>query len=216
MIRVFKSDNTPTSLTTTKAYDGQDVQRQLREDQHSKCYLCESKVVANDQIEHFKSQKNSDNEAVHDWHNLLLSCNHCNGKKLHYFDNLLNPLFVNIEDEIKQEIDLDNKKAIFSIVGEHTTEQHLQTIKLLTLIYNGNGRIRKIREESFFEYAYGIYSRFIQNIADYMINPSEETKKIIIDELAINKELLGLKYWVIQNKPVLKAEFAPHIIWNKQ
>lgn len=37
MIKVYKSSQVPSSLTTTSAYDGEDVKQQLLVDQHNKC-----------------------------------------------------------------------------------------------------------------------------------------------------------------------------------
>ncbi len=55
MIRVFKREEEPKTLKTTKAYDGDDVQKALRCDQHSKCYLCERKLGTDYVIDHFNS-----------------------------------------------------------------------------------------------------------------------------------------------------------------
>ena len=40
MIREKKSEEVPLSLSATARYDGEDVKRQLLEDQHEKCYIC--------------------------------------------------------------------------------------------------------------------------------------------------------------------------------
>ena len=58
MIKVEKSPNVPSSLTTTTAYNGQDVVCQLLADQHDKCYICERNRDTDFEIEHHKSQTN--------------------------------------------------------------------------------------------------------------------------------------------------------------
>ena len=76
MIKVKKSDEAPKSLSTTKAYDGEDVKEQLFKDQNEKCYLCERILTTDFEIEHLHSQHNFPDE-VQDWNNLFLSCNYC-------------------------------------------------------------------------------------------------------------------------------------------
>ena len=103
MIKVHKSPNIPSSLTTTAAYDGEDVKRQLLADQHDKCYICERNRDTDFEIEHHKSQTNYP-DLVQNWDNLFMGCRYCNGKKSSDFDNTLNPKDCCIEDEIEQGI----------------------------------------------------------------------------------------------------------------
>lgn len=98
MIRVFKREKEPKTLNTTKAYDGDDVQKALRCDQHCKCYLCERKLSTDYVIDHFKCQEKHP-ELVREWSNLLFSCGYCNGRKSSTFDNLVNPITCNVEEE---------------------------------------------------------------------------------------------------------------------
>ena len=112
MIKVYKDSHIPSSLTTTSAYDGEDVKRQLLADQYDKCYICERNRDTDFEIEHHKSQTNYPN-LIQDWNNLFMGCGYCNRKKSSCFDNILNPKECNIEDEIEQRIDFINKKALF-------------------------------------------------------------------------------------------------------
>ena len=79
MIRVKKCSVAPASLSRTKRYDGEDVKKQLLEDHHEKCYICERRLVTDFEIEHFKSQDNHP-ELKQEWSNLFLVCSYCNGK----------------------------------------------------------------------------------------------------------------------------------------
>lgn len=212
MIRVFKGNNVPSSLTTTSRYDGDDVKKQLQEDQHDKCYLCERNRVTDFVIEHHKSKVNYP-DLVQVWENLFMGCSYCNGKKSTFFDNTLRPNNINIEDEIEQRMDLSNKKAVFA--SRVDDEEHAETVALLSRIYNGSKKVRNFREERFFEQALGIYNRFTELVKAYHENPNQETEKAIRDELSIDKELLGFKYWIIKNNEVLADIFSHDIIWNK-
>lgn len=104
MIRVAKNSAAPLSLSTTSAYDGEDVKIALRNDHFEKCYICERHLVTDFQIEHLKSQKNHP-ALTQDWNNLFHSCGYCNGKKLNNYDHIIDPATNNVEQQIKQEID---------------------------------------------------------------------------------------------------------------
>lgn len=196
---------------TTKAYDGQDVQRQLLNDQHRKCYICECAVEANYHIEHLNSQANRQ-----DWSNLFLSCGYCNDKKLALYDNLLNPVTNNIEDIIEQRLDTYSKEAEFR--SENNSTEVKQTIKLLENIFNGkehDPNFRSPHEEVFYDRVEMSINDFMRKVIDYRMNSSQTNENIVREELAIGKELLGFKYWIIKDEPILNAVFANDIIWNK-
>lgn len=213
MIRVFKSPNVPSSLTTTSRYDGEDVKKQLLSDQHDKCYLCERNRDTDFEIEHHKSEHNYP-KLIQDWENLYMGCGYCNRKKSDSFDNTLLPKDVNIEDEIEQCMDLSNNKAVFALKVDD--EQHKETEKLLNRIYNGTRIGRNFKEKRFFQQALGVYNRFTDLIKAYQKNPNPENEKAIRNELSIDKELLGFKYWIIKKDAALSATFANDIIWNKK
>lgn len=211
MIKVEKSATIPESLLTTKAYDGQDVQRQLLNDQHRKCYICECSVEANYHIEHLNSQANRQ-----DWSNLFLSCGYCNDKKLAFYDNILNPATNNIEDIIEQRLDTYSKEAEFR--SENNSTEVKQTIKLLENIFNGkehDPNFRSPHEEVFYDKVEMSINDFMRKVVDYRMNSSQTNEDIVREELAIGKELLGFKYWIIRDEPALNAVFGGDIIWNK-
>lgn len=211
MIKVEKSATIPESLLTTQAYDGQDVQRQLLCDQHRKCYICECAVEANYHIEHLNSQANRQ-----DWSNLFLSCGYCNDKKLALYDNLLNPVTNNIEDIIEQRLDTYSKEAEFR--SENNSTEVKQTIKLLENIFNGkkhDPNFRSPHEEVFYDKVEMSINDFMRKVVNYRMNSSQTNEDIVREELAIGKELLGFKYWIIRDEPALNAVFGGDIIWNK-
>ena len=212
MIKVHKSPNIPSSLTTTTSYDGEDVKSQLLADQYNKCYICERNRDTDFEIEHHKSQTNNP-DLVQDWNNLFIGCGYCNRKKTSDFDNTLNPKDCCIEDEIEQRIDFANKQALF--VANNNDSQHDETIRLLNRVFNGTKKVRTIKEERFFEQALSIINKFSYLILCYLNHPDVNTEKAVKEELAIDKELLGFKYWIIRDKPKLFATFAQDIIWNR-
>ena len=212
MIKVYKSPNIPSSLTTTTAYDGEDVKSQLLADQHDKCYICERNRDTDFEIEHYKSKANYP-DLIQEWDNLFMGCGYCNRKKSSDFDNTLNPKVFSIEDEIEQRIDFANKKALF--VANNNDSQHGETIRLLDRVFNGTKKVRTIKEERFFEQALSIINKFSYLILCYLNNPNANTERAIKDELTIDKELLGFKYWIIRDTPMLYKTFAQDMVWNK-
>ena len=213
MIRVRKSAIVPQSLTTTSSYDGEDVREQLFTDQDDKCYLCERTRETDFHIEHYKSQDNHP-ELIQKWENLLMGCSYCNGKKLALFDDILNPVTINIEEEIEQHFDFGNKKAIFTSAINDVA--HNKTIELLSRIHNGTKPpIRKFKEERFVEHVISVVSRFLDLTKNYLENPTIENEKAVRDELSIDKEMLGFKYWIVKDNADLYSAFASDIVWNK-
>ena len=55
----------------------------------------------------------------------------------------------------------------------------------------------------------------MRKVIDYRMNSSQTNEDIVREELAIGKELLGFKYWIIRDEPALNAVFGGDIIWNK-
>lgn len=212
MIKQKKETNAPESLARTKSYDGEDVKKQLLTDQSGKCYLCERVLTTDFEIEHLKSETHFPT-LIQDWSNLFLSCRYCNGKKLENYDDILNPLETEVENVIKQEIDFQGNKAMFT--NPTADEKVSKTIQLLNSIYNGTNRCRKIKEERFFEHILSTINDFSKLVRDYLDNPSNENMLAVKEELSISKEALGFKYWIIKSNSRLESEFASEIVWNK-
>ena len=214
MIKVFKKTTSPESLSVQKKYDSEEVKQQLIADHQGKCYLCERVLTTDFQVEHLHSQEHFPEEK-YDWHNLFLSCSYCNGKKSNLFDNILNPAQEPIESLITQELDYLNKKAVFKQVGISASTEVQQTLSLLERIFNGTHKMRKTKEERFFEDFLSKMNVFKKAINNFLIADNEQTRLVLQEELTINREFLGFKYWIIQNNPKLLREFAQDIIWNK-
>ena len=214
MIREVKSSVSPSSLSAHNRYDGPDVVDQLFTDHHGKCYLCELKAKQHFEVEHLKSKENYQ-ELKFEWSNLLLSDGYCNGKKSKYFDNILNPNSNNIEDIIEQRIDSINRKALFQT--SNTSVEAQKTVELLNRLYNGTyaPKLRTKREDKFYKEVERVINAFNIILFDYQLNTNPQTEKAVRDELAIDKELLGFKYWIIKDKPELLAVFGNDIKWNK-
>ena len=145
-----------------------------------------------------------------------MSCGYCNDKKLALYDNILNPATNNIEDIIEQRLDTYSKEAEFR--SENNSTEVKQTIKLLENIFNGkehDPNFRSPHEEVFYDKVEMKINDFMRKVVNYRMNSSQSNENIVREELAIDKELLGFKYWIIRDEPALSAVFGGDILWNK-
>jgi uncharacterized protein (TIGR02646 family) len=209
MIKIRKSQRAPQSLTTTKAYYGEDVKRQLLSDQDSKCYLCERLLGTDFEIEHFAGREGN---LINDWNNLLLSCGYCNRKKSNNYNNLLNPLNNNIEEKIQQRLNISTKKVDF--YSAESSEEIESLKSLLGSIFNGVGKMRKVKEENFYKYFISKIDYFNELLLQYINDKTTENRDKVLGELGIDREFLGFKYWIIKDNNV--EEFYDDIVWNKR
>jgi len=215
MIRVNKSVDSPPSLLVAgnNRHNHPDVIKQLIEDHNGKCYVCERICITDYEIEHLQSTKNHDDLRT-SWSNLFFSCNYCNGKKLHYFDNILNPSLFDIEDIISC-----SHIAATKIVGFDSTKldnpQVVETIRFLKRIFNGTEKMRKVREERFYEYFLSRIINFQSVVDRYLTTKKPQNKDIIIEQLDIKQEFLAFKYHILKQNQELFDEFLPYMVWNK-
>lgn len=216
MIRVYKSDCAPLSLSTKRSYNSDDVKKQLDTDQYNKCYICERVRDTDLQVEHYKS-RNNNTDLQQEWSNLFHACSYCNSRKSDSFDNILNPTAYNLEEIISQEVDFINNKALFSIAntcGDSVGED--KTIGLLEKICNGKEGLRNRNCTLLFNQLIISIKKFNGLILRYIKDSNDAEAKIAIkEELSINKEFLGFKYWVICSNADLMTEFGNDIVWNK-
>lgn len=213
MIRVHKHNTAPASLAKKVSWTEEDVINQLQSDQHSKCYLCERIQITDFQVEHHKSRKNFP-ELTFEWTNLFWTCSYCNGKKLSSFDNLLNPATQNVEELIHQSFDFPNAKVVFTAT-KTSSVQISSTIKMLGRIFNGKNKIRTTREQRFYDYAMSKITSFQGMVTDWLNDNSKKNEDAIINELNVESEFLGFKYWIIQTNKSLLDTFGKYIVWNK-
>ena len=87
MIKIKRTFPAPESLAIeakkeSGKYDKPDVVRQLREDAHGKCYICEMKDLQDPVVEHLLPHKGGKYpDRKFDWNNLFWACGHCNSVK---------------------------------------------------------------------------------------------------------------------------------------
>jgi uncharacterized protein (TIGR02646 family) len=214
MIRVSKADEVPASLLKNPctAYNGEDVEEQLMNDQDGKCYLCEQQARQNYQIEHLRPKADGYfPELKYEWTNLFLACPYCNGRKSNAL-LLLDPTAHPLEEIIEQRIDFSSSQVIFT--SSQIDDETNDTIHLLDYLHNGENGIRKVRTQQFYKDLQQQMMGFLNLLMNFRNDPTAENKQVALDSLAIEKEYLGLKYWMIKDIPDLYAEFEPCLRWN--
>jgi hypothetical protein len=209
MIKLYKCPNRPQGLD--KAYSHDEVCKQLLADQNDKCYLCEMKVVTDYEVDHFIPRSVAPH-LEREWDNLLLACRYCNHKKSAMV-SLLNPLITDVEDILLHTNDFGNKRVLF--ISSDPSARTLETIKLLSSIFNGKNRLRTIKEERFYEEYLRKITFFLTVVNRYLTAPEQQYKKVIIEQLDVKSELLAFKYAIINGHPALKQTFGAMMKWNK-
>lgn len=215
MIRVYKREQAPDSLET-KGYTDDDVKKALLEDQHDKCYICERKMTTDYQVEHLESRSGAP-EKANMWSNLFASCNYCNDRKKHYYDDIPLPDSMDFEDVIRQHCDVINEKMKFSTDSKDPSVKKLMS--LLDRAFNGKDqkRGRNLMEKRFWDMDvfYG-YTEFLRRITSYMESPTQDNYKLIAEDLSIDAPLLGMKYDFIKNDAMLYCKFKDLMKWNRK
>lgn len=85
---------------------------------------------------------------------------------------------------------------------------------MLCRFYNGKQNKRLIKEERFFYEAKQKIISFLRKVYNYQMDSTRENRDIVAEELSVEKEMLGFKYWTIIDCH-LENEFRNEIIWNK-
>ena len=205
MIHVNKSKNPPPELEK-EGYSGDAVRKQLLQDQHDKCYLCERKLHTNYQVEHLKSRRHSP-ALENEWTNLFMACEYCNGKKLDDYDDILNPATVHVELVISQKYDAKSEMFCFDPVGEAVDEDaRNKTIALLNSLFNGKDpKMPTLKEQRFRQEFRLVYNAFQKQLNDWIAQQDDAEKlKAVELALGIQAEYLGFKYWLVESIPQLK------------
>lgn len=112
MVKIERTPEAPVSLAIEKEkangkYNLPDVVDLLYHDFHEKCYLCEIDKLQSSEVEHLNPHHNGlYKDRKFDWHNLFLSCRHCNAVKNQskYDENVLDCCQTDPETIVMQEL----------------------------------------------------------------------------------------------------------------
>lgn len=211
MIRVLKSEE-PRELAQ-RGYTCDEVKQVLLDDQYEKCYLCERHTDLDYEVEHLESQHGATGK-INKWDNLFLACKYCNDRKKNHFDDIPSPDSANWEDLIEMRMSNDGTKIDLDIDSQDTSIQHL--VELLDKLHNGKGPMRDLMEKRFWKLLRDSYSDFLRHINAYLDSPNDDTRHLVVEDLDIHSEYLGLKYNFVKSNSRLYSEFSSYMTWNRQ
>lgn len=184
MVKIERTPAAPPSLAIEKArgtnnYRGDDVIRQLHQDFHGKCYLCEIDKLQSIEVEHLKAHHNgNDRDRMFDWNNLFYSCAHCNRVKnrKQYEDSILDCCQTEPETCLNQEF-VDNHVNVTALDPSHATQM---TAQLLTECFERtNTGIRIIECQTRIEALQETMTILYRNLEAYRKEPSTKTLRAL-------------------------------------
>lgn len=185
------------------------VDKPLYEDQHGKCYICGRRLCTDMTIDHLKAVKYHRGLATA-WKNLYLSCSYCNLVKGGGYEMLLNPSTNNIARVIRQEVDFEGNRFVFTPADAKDKKQ-FETARLLESVFNENFRMFSLKRRNFHLYAMRKMREFKDLCEAYLKDDGTEAGDAIRRELSEESEFLGLKYWMIAGDEKLRLDFAKEI-----
>ena len=216
MVYFKKTYPAASSLENCSSYNSQDVLNLLYEDFHNKCYICESEGIESINIEHFAPHKDSNEIRKYNWSNLFLACSHCNKIKS-ATESLLNCTCKDdkVDTNIKYYLNdnLENNKIVIENIA--TDEKTINTVNLLTKVYNGTTIQNKFQAREKRNKLYDELCDFTSLV--YKYQRTEDTKKknqllsTIKFELTNQSAFTAFKRWIIRDSEYLKNEFEQYI-----
>lgn len=137
MIKVDRNPMPPPSLAAEAqkangSYNKPDVIRQLKEDFHNKCYICELGELSDPEVKHLRPHHNRKiKERVFDWNNLFYACPHCNNlkKDAKYDDKIIDCCVTDPETVLKQRYEKGH-------VSVHSLSEEEKAVMTADLIQN--------------------------------------------------------------------------------
>lgn len=186
MIKIKRTFPAPESLAiearkVSGKYDKPDVVKQLREDAHDKCYICEIKGLQDPVVEHLLPHKDGKYpDRKFDWNNLFWACGHCNGVKNQqkYDEGIINCCDVDPEELI-------DFKLINEVVDvrakDDTNEKAVLTATLIQEVFSlKNTGMRVYKSEMRFQELNREMNKLYDNLEKLSKNPDS---KVVLRKL---------------------------------
>jgi hypothetical protein len=212
MVKITKRPEPPKkTITSENDYRSNPNFKTLADDCFNKCYICECKSSSLN-VEH-RIPHQGKNSLKYDWHNLFLSCDHCNNTKGVRYNNILDPSRCDPEDFIALSLTTDSwieKVIVEALANDAST---VQTVDLLEKVYNGEITAIKKAECANLRNAISenIYT-FRQYIKNYNDEPDGQfrnfIKEKIKNEIARSSAFAAFKRKIIRDDADLSVTFA--------
>lgn len=205
VVKIERSPVAPPSLAIEKAkggdnYRDDDVIRQLKQDFHGKCYLCEIDELQSIQVEHLKAHHNGkDRDRMFDWDNLFYSCAHCNSVKnmKQYKEVILDCCKVDPERYLNQEL-VDHHVRVEALYPSQTVRM---TAQLITKCFEKkNTGIRTLECQTRVDALEKALIVLYRSLKMYKDEPSEKTRRALLGMLSRSYKFAGfLRTYVRQH-----------------
>ncbi|MEK8021066.1 MAG: hypothetical protein VSS75_029700 [Candidatus Parabeggiatoa sp.] len=196
MINIKKSTPAPICLEKEKQkingdYKCGDVLALLKYDFHNKCYLCEDQPTSIN-VEHFEPHQGN-KEKKFDWKNLFFSCAHCNNIKLDRYNTNENNRILDctdsehdVENGLKYEMVHFPKKEVKITALKNEAIIH-NTVKLLSEVYNGTTKQKKMEAENLKDKLQAELIQFQEMLTGYLEAKTDQEKALYL--IQIKKQL---------------------------
>lgn len=181
MVKVERTFPAPGSLAIESQkksghYDKPDVIRQLREDFHDKCYICEIKPLQDPEVEHLLPHENGKYpERKFDWKNLFWSCGHCNKIKNQekYAEGILDCCEQDPEERICFRLQEDNVDVL---AKDGQDKKAARTAELVWEVFNKkNTEMRVVKSEMRLQELQKEMNILYDTLEDIKKNPASKT-----------------------------------------
>lgn len=216
MVKIKRTPTAPASLAVEKAkgtanYRSEDVIRQLHQDFHGKCYLCEIDELQSIQVEHLKAHHNGQNrDLMFDWNNLFYSCAHCNNVKntKQYEDSILDCCQVEPEAYIQQEL-INSHVRVAALDDSHTARM---TAKLITECFEKtNTGIRTLECKTRVDALQKTMAVLYRNLELYQKEPTARTLRVLRGMLNRSYKFAGFTRTYVRQHIDEYPELAPFV-----
>jgi hypothetical protein len=209
MIKLVKRSMPPHPITKEADYRSNPNFNALVEDCLNKCYICEINPTTLN-VEHLIPHK-GDNSLKYDWHNLFLSCGHCNNIKLDNYDSILDPSKCDPEDYLALSLIIDSDPFVERVLIEVLSDEKetLTTAELLECVYNGSKTpIKEVESANLRNVLSECIVRFLKYIENYRAEPDIGYDSIIKKEISRSSAFAAFKRKIVRDDPELSAKFA--------
>jgi hypothetical protein len=171
--------------------------KQLDNDCCEKCYICEDKPKHPGELtlEHIVSQQAAP-ELANDWNNWLRSCERCNHAKGSSFDDIINPIITDPE----QELSLTVGSHGVTVKAKTDSPSTASTVRLLKIVYAADydKLNKKIQSEV----------RDFQLYIDYYQEYGDDYADCIVEAIARSSIFAAFKRQIVREDSDLCAKFG--------
>jgi hypothetical protein len=204
------------SIKNENDYRNDPVFSLLVMDCYNKCYICEIKNLTSINVEHRKAH-NGNPILKYDWHNLFLSCPHCNNIKSQSHLTALDCTQIDPESYIALSLKIEENFKTAVDVKKLGEEQDIDdTVQLLDYVYNGTTVMKKLESENLRNLIEMEMTGFYSTMSRYQSETDNNLKQTFRNQIvqAISREsrFAAFKRKIVRDTPELYGEFSKELM----